>query len=265
MNDTTKQIKPFWDTIIRNQVKFGLPFDLTIYYSSDRWHTSQSVLDIGTGSGLYLLELAKLFPQKDYLGIDLSSDSILQAKSLSKNEPYTQINVTFEDCDLYDVDDTFDYIIARLLVQHINNYEKFLSYIDRKLNPGAELLLIESDDDGRLYHPELPLMREFTKKLQVTQKKYGGNRFALQEIDRLAPSFGFELVQKQSILVPSSISDYKHKLYEVLCAAFEVVRLQYKMEYDYKSLRAEWDDWYKSPKSYTHGSIAFARYRKVDK
>lgn len=260
--NTDKKLELLWDTIIQKQVQFGLPFELMIYYTLDIWHSSKSVLDLGTGSGLYLLELAKLFPEKCYLGIDSHTGLINKARNIAIDDKYKQLDVKFEECDIYQTTGQYDFVISRLLLQHINTYQDFFSHMSNIIAPSGELLVIESDDDGREYYPELPLMRGFIKKLQTIQKKSGGNRFALNDLDSFANSSGFELVERNNISIPSTIPGFKSIFFDVFSAAFEMVKLQYKLDYDYDALNKEWVDWFNSPSSYTHGSLAFARYKR---
>ena len=72
------------------------------------------VVDVGTGSGVIALSLAKKFPEAQILGVDVSEDALMLARENAARLNLTD-RVQFLRSDLLeDVDGTFDLIVANL-------------------------------------------------------------------------------------------------------------------------------------------------------
>ena len=72
------------------------------------------VVDVGTGSGVIALSLAKKFPDAQILGVDVSEDALMLARENAVRLNLTD-RVQFLRSDLLeDVDGTFDLIVANL-------------------------------------------------------------------------------------------------------------------------------------------------------
>ncbi|KAI9509636.1 S-adenosyl-L-methionine-dependent methyltransferase [Russula earlei] len=98
------------------------------------------VLDMGTGGGLWAVDMADEFPHVDVTGVDLAP---LQPRNVPSN-------CTFELCDLdchclpYP-SNSYDVVHARNMHSGIHDYPQFLSELTRILRPGGVLILIEFD------------------------------------------------------------------------------------------------------------------------
>ncbi|KAI0054139.1 S-adenosyl-L-methionine-dependent methyltransferase [Auriscalpium vulgare] len=98
------------------------------------------VLDLGTGGGLWAIDMADEFPHVDVTGVDLAP---LQP-------PVVPLNCTFELCDLDSnclpyPSNSYDLIHARNMHSGIADHPQFLHELTRILRPGGLLILIEFD------------------------------------------------------------------------------------------------------------------------
>ncbi|KAI0322208.1 S-adenosyl-L-methionine-dependent methyltransferase [Amylostereum chailletii] len=98
------------------------------------------ILDLGTGGGLWAVEMADEFPHVEVLGVDLAP---LQPRSVPAN-------CSFELCDLDSYclpypSNAFDVVHSRSMHMGIHNYPHFLHELTRILRPGGLLILIEFD------------------------------------------------------------------------------------------------------------------------
>jgi release factor glutamine methyltransferase len=73
-----------------------------------------TILDIGTGSGVIALSLAKKFPEAQVFGIDISEDALALARENAAKLGLSQ-RVQFQTGDLFEnLNDAFDVIVANL-------------------------------------------------------------------------------------------------------------------------------------------------------
>lgn len=92
-----------------------------------------NVLDIGTGSGIWAIELAdNMFPDAQITGIDLSANQPRQVPP----------NVVFEQQDCSDPDwcrplDSFDFIFCQSLLGSLKDYQQMLITARKYITPGT--------------------------------------------------------------------------------------------------------------------------------
>ncbi|OLN81544.1 Phosphoethanolamine N-methyltransferase [Colletotrichum chlorophyti] len=118
----------------------GKPFLAPI--EEDKVH---HVLDIGTGTGIWAMEMGDQFPNAEVIGFDLSA---IQPEWVPPN-----VKFEIDDAESDWIRETqFDFIFARYLAFSIADWPKLVRNIHANLNPGgwAEFqdydLLFESDD-----------------------------------------------------------------------------------------------------------------------
>jgi len=106
------------------------------------------VLDAGTGTGIWALDIADEHPETHVIGVDLSP---IQPK-------FSPPNVSFYVDDLeepWTYTDKFDLIYGRMLVGSLANWPKFMENAFENLNPGgwvelADIHVKATCDDGTL-------------------------------------------------------------------------------------------------------------------
>ncbi|CAG8552103.1 8699_t:CDS:2 [Ambispora leptoticha] len=115
------------------------------------------VLDVGCGTGTWVLEMAKDYPASAFTGIDLApvfpSSSPNSNNSTSSTEKKL-MNVRFLQCDVLDglpfPDNTFDYIHMRRMITSFKEQEfqdKILPELVRVLRPGGWVEIVEIDNE----------------------------------------------------------------------------------------------------------------------
>lgn len=106
----------------------------------------QKVLDIGTGTGIWAIDFADMYPSAEVIGTDLSP--------IQPN--WVPPNVKFEVDDCEDewlwAPDTFDYIHVRMINGAIKRWRPFFQNIYDHLKPGAWLEMQEGCADS--WHSE---------------------------------------------------------------------------------------------------------------
>ncbi|KAG8956110.1 hypothetical protein FRC00_005075, partial [Tulasnella sp. 408] len=99
-----------------------------------------AILDLGSGSGSWMLDMAKMFPHAELVGLDLAP------ANLSEPPPP---NCHFE-CDdvnlgLLHYNGAFDVVHVSSVAQGIENYRKMLDEIAEILRPGGVFLAADGD------------------------------------------------------------------------------------------------------------------------
>ncbi|KAF5487596.1 Secondary metabolism regulator LAE1 [Colletotrichum siamense] len=96
-------------------------------------NSPQKILDIGTGTGIWAIEMGETYPEADVEGIDLSP---IQPQFVPPN-----VRFIVDDAEarwLY-ANDSVDYIHLRHMAPSIKDWPKLLSQAYRALKPGAWL------------------------------------------------------------------------------------------------------------------------------
>lgn len=106
--------------------------------------SSQHILDIGTGTGIVALEVArKLGEQGRVVGIDLSDGMLATAKGKADKEGLaTKAEFLKMDAEALEFEDnSFDNVLSLYALRHFPNPEKAVAEIRRVLKPGGKAVI----------------------------------------------------------------------------------------------------------------------------
>ncbi|KAI9843532.1 MAG: hypothetical protein M1837_006287 [Sclerophora amabilis] len=115
----------------------------------------QRILDIGTGTGIWAIEMGDDFPMAEIIGTDLSP---IQPNLVPPN-----VKFEVDDCEEpWTFQEKFDYIHARYLAAAIVDWPKLMGQIYKQTTPGGWVEFQDYDlqyysDDGSL-RPEQPVL-----------------------------------------------------------------------------------------------------------
>jgi ubiquinone/menaquinone biosynthesis C-methylase UbiE len=104
----------------------------------------KTVLDVGTGSGDFLLVLKMVFPDAIITGVDPDSDSLNQARELHPE-------VTFQKMvaeELAFADASFDLVSISMALHHLPEIEKSFEEILRVVKPNGWIIVSELFSDN---------------------------------------------------------------------------------------------------------------------
>ncbi|MED1412070.1 MULTISPECIES: class I SAM-dependent methyltransferase [Bacillus] len=97
------------------------------------------IIDIGCGGGIYTKELA-LMGASNVIGLDFSKEILQAAKENCSSFP----NISFIHGDAHNIpfpDETFDIVISRAVIHHLQDIPTFLSEVSRILKKDGMLIL----------------------------------------------------------------------------------------------------------------------------
>lgn len=145
------------------------------------------VLDLGCGDGKILYEFSKLYPEKSFVGIDLSDKniSIANQKYKSKNINYFAGNILDFDLKLID---TFDIVYSFSFIQYFEakDMKCLIEQLSKIMKKGSTLVHMSIPDKDHIYRTGLSsdiniltIIKVFLVILQkfITKSKSYGNGF----------------------------------------------------------------------------------------
>jgi len=103
----------------------------------------KSVLDIGCGTGNFLFEINKKYPQLNLTGVDLSDNMLRLAQ-----EKLPQANLLHKNIETDDKIEKSDVTISMSILHHINDHDKHLKKLKEHTNEGGEIYLSAFSKDS---------------------------------------------------------------------------------------------------------------------
>ncbi|PYH43973.1 class I SAM-dependent methyltransferase [Aspergillus saccharolyticus JOP 1030-1] len=134
-------------------------------------HRLRRVLDVGTGTGVWAIELADTLPATEVVGTDLSP---IQPQWAPPN-----CSFLIDDAEsdwAFPPEEAFDYIHGRSLGGSISDWERFLQQAYQHVRPGGWVEIQEFEtriysDDGT--DQEAVLIHEFQRRLDEASRQFG--------------------------------------------------------------------------------------------
>ena len=121
-----------------------------------------TLLDAGCGPAPMITLLSRKYPQKQYVGLDITPKMI----EVAKNKNIKNATFVVGDCENLPFDEnSFDVIICSQSFHHYPNPQNFFNSVYKTLKPNGRLILRDNTGPSFLMwlinHLELPLARAF--------------------------------------------------------------------------------------------------------
>ncbi|KAL2000170.1 hypothetical protein VTN02DRAFT_3469 [Thermoascus thermophilus] len=161
----------------------------------------QTVLDMGTGTGIWALDMADLYPAATVIGNDLSP---IQPQFIAPNTQF--VVEDFEEEWAYP-ENKFDYIHGRTLLGAVQDWPELFAQAYKHLKPGGYLEMQEGavwawSDDGSL-EEDSPIMT-FLSLLGRESEKIGRPMNVIDKLETWMKEAGFVDVELKVFKVPWS-------------------------------------------------------------
>ncbi|KAI0672942.1 S-adenosyl-L-methionine-dependent methyltransferase [Trametes maxima] len=127
-----------------------------------------AILDVGTGSGSWAIDMAKQFPHCTVVGVDLAPPRVD-----GDLPPNCRFEIDDANLGFSHYRESFDLIHARSISAGIRDYPQFLEEVAQALRPGG--VVISGDGDMQLFdewHQPLPYMEEGTPGFTWTHRVF---------------------------------------------------------------------------------------------
>jgi SAM-dependent methyltransferase len=155
-----------------------------------------TVLEVGCGVGAQTVTLAQRSPAAQFISIDLSADSIAEAKRRTDLAGLT--NVEFRQADIFALPfhlESFDHIFVCFVLEHLARPVEALAILRRLLKPGGTITVIEGDHGSTYFYPDSAAAQGAIHCLVVLQCNAGGNALIGRQIYPLMVAAGFDAVR----------------------------------------------------------------------
>lgn len=161
----------------------------------------QQVLDLGTGTGIWAIDFAQLYPSAEVLGTDLSP---IQPDYVPSNCRFEVDDA--EDDWVYAPHKTFDYIHLRLMFHTFKDHRRVIDSALENLSPGGWM-------EWQDFYCELQCIDDTLKgtalerwcKLYIDGgKKLGRDMLAPRRYKRLMEDAGFVNVTEERLVIPGN-------------------------------------------------------------
>ena len=154
------------------------------------------VLEVGCGVGAQTLTLARRSPGARFMSVDISADSIVEAKRRADLAGLT--NVEFRQGDIFALPfpaGSFDHIFVCFVLEHLARPVEALTILNGLLRPGGTITVIEGDHGSAYFYPESPAADAAIQCQVDLQRAAGGNALIGRQIYPLLVKAGFDAVR----------------------------------------------------------------------
>jgi SAM-dependent methyltransferase len=126
-----------------------------LLHSDTSYPSDSAVLEAGCGIGAQTVTLATRSPGARFTSVDISADSLAEAKRRIDAAGLT--NVQFERGDVFNLPfepESFDHLFVCFLLEHLARPVEALIVLQRLIKPGGTVTVIEGDHGSTYFHPD---------------------------------------------------------------------------------------------------------------
>jgi len=108
----------------------------------------KQILDVGTGTGDFAIEMAKILSPEKVIGIDIAETMLQIGRKKIEHKGLSSL-IEMQEADSENLpfaDESFDVASSAFGVRNFENLEKGLSEMLRVLKPGGRILILEASD-----------------------------------------------------------------------------------------------------------------------
>ena len=154
------------------------------------------VLEAGCGVGAQTVTLAQRSPGARFTSVDISADSIAEAKRRADQAGLT--NVEFQQADIFALPfeaESFDHVFVCFVLEHLARPVEALAILERLLRPGGTITVIEGDHGSTYFYPDSAAAHAAIQCQVRMQREAGGNALIGRQVYPLLVEAGFEAVR----------------------------------------------------------------------
>jgi len=167
-----------------------------LLHSDTSYSAGSKVLEAGCGVGAQTITLAQNSPDALITSVDISEDSLVEAKK--KVEVAGITNVQFQQGDIFDLPfkpNSFDHVFICFVLEHLAQPVEALHALKRLLKISGTITVIEGDHGSAYFYPDSKEAHEAIQCQVELQKRAGGNATIGRELYPLLHAAEYESIQ----------------------------------------------------------------------
>ncbi len=181
-----------------------------LLHSDTSYPPGCAVLEAGCGVGSQTVTLAARSPGARFTSVDISADSLAEAKRRIDEAGVT--NVQFQQGDVFNLPfepESFDHLFVCFLLEHLARPAEALVVLQRLIKPGGTITVIEGDHGSTYFHPDSAAAHRAIQCQVDLQSAAGGDANIGRRVYPLMVEAGVEGVQvsPRMVYVDSSRPD----------------------------------------------------------
>jgi SAM-dependent methyltransferase len=166
-----------------------------LLHSDTAYPAGSAVLEAGCGVGAQTVTLARRSPGARFTSVDVSADSVAEAKRRTDAAGLT--NVRFQQADIFALPfapESFDHVFVCFVLEHLSRPVEALGILKRLLRPGGTMTVIEGDHGSAYFHPDSAAAHRAIECQVELQRVAGGNASIGRQLYPLMVEAGLEAV-----------------------------------------------------------------------
>jgi SAM-dependent methyltransferase len=167
-----------------------------LLHADTAYPAGSTVLEAGCGVGAQTVTLARRSPDARFTSIDVSAESIAEAKR--RVERAGVANVELRQADIFALPfeaESFDHVFVCFVLEHLSRPVEALTTLGELLRPGGTITVIEGDHGSAYFHPDSAAARAAIHCQVELQREAGGNSLIGRELYPLMRGAGLDAVR----------------------------------------------------------------------
>lgn len=173
-----------------------------LLHSDTAYPAGSTVLEAGCGVGAQTVTLAARSPDARFTSVDISTDSVAEARRRTAEAGLT--NIDFRQGDLFDLPfeaESFDHVFVCFVLEHLARPVQALTVLKGLLRPGGTMTVIEGDHGSAYFHPDSTAANEAIQCQVTLQAQAGGNALIGRQVFPLMVRAGLDAVSVSARMV----------------------------------------------------------------
>lgn len=215
-----------------------------------------SLLDVGTGEGSFLIEVAQRHPHMRVQGLEPNAAFLARAQARLQDRALPNVQLTHGVFDASHAH-RHDVIVARFTLQHVPEPQDFIQSVYRALHPDGLFVCIEPVYDYFGSTSEEAIWETFREKMLATYRQWGSYPNLPKQICPWLAEAGFTSISA-AIHLYSPITIGRERFAAVILATAAMLHAEHPSLWDAAYLE-RLADWIQRPASAPFISIAHIR------